>query len=210
MFGGYQTKSEVRVNGPKANVWNPAPTTYHGSSSAQWAPVQRTSGGYGGPPVGSGDQDVIWDEANGGYWIKETIVDSGYTTSTSAGGVSSGYSPISSVPVGHTDVYGFGHNGCRGCASGPVKSSCGCQSGAALVPRRSCGCQAPVMTLPAPQPTVISLPHKSCNCSSSKSTTAYPIIQSMYRSGGYSACGGGSAISCGCHAKPSCGCGSYH
>lgn len=201
-YGGYQTyKSEVVVNGPSKS-WTPTASGYK-SSSTQWAPAPAVTfpsggGSYGGPPMASGDQDVIWDEARGGYWVKETIVDAGYSTSMNSGGYSASGAP------GNTTALGW--SGCRGCASVPAKSSCGCQSNVGMASRSGCGCHSQVLSLPQTS---------SCKCSS-KSNSAYPVVQqSAFLYGGRSCagggCRGGSAISCGCHTTPSCNnCGAYH
>jgi len=74
---------------------------------------------YGGPPskqvatrqlgpMGVDDPNMIWDEARGGYWIRETVVES-------AGGGQSGYGGAS---------YGHSHGVCGSCG-GAGCSYCG-------------------------------------------------------------------------------------
>lgn len=52
-------------------------------TSVQWSQQQQVGGGasmeaYGSAgPLGVQDPNMVWDEARGGYWVKETVVDQG-------------------------------------------------------------------------------------------------------------------------------------
>ena len=194
-------------------MWNPAPP---GHSSVQWTPAPSMPGGLisGGPgyggPLGSSDSDMIWDEARGGYWVKETIVDEGnmHNEAMGMGGYGGGYGQISGGNMGGyglTSEWG-GRQQCKGCTAGHVQniSSSGMMSSRQQVP------QTNLFVLPC------SGQHSSCKCSSKSSSTAFPVVQqSMYRSTvstcGGNRCSGSSHISCGCHSSLGCNkCGAYH